>query len=144
MKHDNITKYDAFMWNWSKNATNDDGMFIASCINFAIVHEILWPIVEEQQVLGTQLLQFQGCIGFINGTFIKIHRPWNNPAHQSWFNGQKKIYCLNNTVVLNHQGLFIFLNLGFLRSYYNVTISWQLDIHIRHPQTLVIIFYEHG
>jgi len=40
MKHDNITKYDAFMWNWSKNVINDDDMFIASCINYTIVDEI--------------------------------------------------------------------------------------------------------
>jgi hypothetical protein len=143
MKHDNITKYDAFMWNWSKSAINDDGMFIASCINFTIVDEIRWPTIEEQQVLGTQLSQFQGYIGFINGTFIKIHRPWNNPTHQSWFNGWKKIYCLNNLMVLDHQGLFIYLNLGFPRSYYDVIVLWQLDIHIRHPQTLATIFYAH-
>jgi hypothetical protein len=40
VKHDNVTKYDAFLWNWSKSAINDDGIFIASCINSAIVDEI--------------------------------------------------------------------------------------------------------
>jgi len=46
MKHDNMTKYDAFVWDWSKSAINDDGIFIASCKEFAIVNEICWPIVE--------------------------------------------------------------------------------------------------
>jgi len=40
MKHDNVIKYDAFMWNWNKSAIIDDGIFVASCINFAIVNEI--------------------------------------------------------------------------------------------------------
>jgi hypothetical protein len=40
MKHDNVTKYDAFMWNWNKSVINDDGIFIASCINYAIANEI--------------------------------------------------------------------------------------------------------
>jgi hypothetical protein len=40
MKHDNVTKYGAFMWNWSKSAINDDGMFITSCINYVVVDKI--------------------------------------------------------------------------------------------------------
>jgi hypothetical protein len=58
MKHNNITKYDAFLWKWSKNAINDDGIFIASCINFAIADEIWWPTIGECWVLATQLPQF--------------------------------------------------------------------------------------
>jgi hypothetical protein len=38
--NDNVIKYDVFMWNWSKNAINDDGIFITSCLNFAIVDKI--------------------------------------------------------------------------------------------------------
>jgi hypothetical protein len=63
------------MWNWSKGAINDDGIFITSCINSTIFDKIQWPTIEKQWVLGTQLLQLQGCIGFINGTLIKIRRP---------------------------------------------------------------------
>jgi hypothetical protein len=33
MKQDSVTKYDAFMWNRRKSATNDDGIFITSCMN---------------------------------------------------------------------------------------------------------------
>jgi hypothetical protein len=47
MKHDNVTKYDAFLWNWSKSAITDDGIFIASCINSAIINEIQWPIIKK-------------------------------------------------------------------------------------------------
>jgi len=83
IKHDNVTKYDAFVWNWSKNAIHEDDIIIASCINSAIVDKIHWPIIQQQQILAKQLSQFQGCIGFIDGTFIKIHKPWNILAHCS-------------------------------------------------------------
>ncbi len=41
-------KYDAFMWNSNKSAINDDDIFIASYINYAIAYEIQWPIVKQQ------------------------------------------------------------------------------------------------
>jgi hypothetical protein len=39
IKHDNVIKYDAFMYNWSKSAINDYDIFIfiVSYINFVIV-----------------------------------------------------------------------------------------------------------
>ncbi len=40
MKHDNVSMYDALVWNWSKSAMCDDDIFIASCINDAIGDEI--------------------------------------------------------------------------------------------------------
>ncbi len=36
----NVTKYDALMWIWSKNAINDDGIFITSWMNSTIVDKI--------------------------------------------------------------------------------------------------------
>jgi hypothetical protein len=53
MKHNNITNYDAFLWNWSKSAIIDDGIFITSCINSTIADEIWWPTIEEHWVLAT-------------------------------------------------------------------------------------------
>ncbi len=55
IKHDNVIKYDAFMWNWNKNAINDNGIFIASCINSIIVDEIHWPTIQQQRILVKQL-----------------------------------------------------------------------------------------
>jgi hypothetical protein len=51
IEYHDMTKYDAFIWNWSKNAINDDVIFISSCINFTIVDEIWCPRIEKQQVL---------------------------------------------------------------------------------------------
>jgi hypothetical protein len=39
----------------ASNAINDDGIFIASCINFAIVDDIRWPTIEKRRILVTQL-----------------------------------------------------------------------------------------
>jgi hypothetical protein len=74
-------------------------------------------------------LEFQGCIGLINGTFIKIHKPWNDGAHKVWFNGRKKIYSMNNTVVVDHRGLFIYMDFGYPCSYHDVTILHQSKLH---------------
>jgi hypothetical protein len=68
------------------------------------------------------LLEFQGCIGLINGTLVKIHKPWNDGAHKVWFNGHKNIYSMNNSVVANHRSLFIYLDSKYPSSYHDVTI----------------------
>jgi len=55
--------------------------------------------------IGMQIPKFQGCIGFIAETSIKILKPWNNVAHGLWFNGRKNMYFMNNMVVVDHHGL---------------------------------------
>ncbi len=52
MKHDNVTMYVAFMWNWSNFALCHDTIFIASCVNRALEDEIQWPTLEERLSLG--------------------------------------------------------------------------------------------
>ena len=34
---------DTFYWSWAKNGHNDDAIFVASCVNEALTHEIEWP-----------------------------------------------------------------------------------------------------
>jgi hypothetical protein len=34
----------------------------------------------------------------IDGTLIKIHKPWNNVTYKTWFNEHKKIYSMNNII----------------------------------------------
>jgi hypothetical protein len=79
--------YDAFVWNWSKNAICDDVIFNAYCINDAIGNEVQWFTTEKQVVLGMNSLEFQSYIVFIDGMFIKIHKLWNDGADKIWFNG---------------------------------------------------------
>lgn len=84
-------------------------MYVVSCINEAIEDESRWPLIEEHVTIGMHILKFQGYIIFINGTFINIHKSWNNDIHKSWFNRHKKIYYMNNMVVLNYHKLFTLL-----------------------------------
>ncbi len=90
MKHDNVTMYVAFMWNWSKYALCDDAIFITSCINHAFEDEIQWPMHEDKLNLGAHLWEISRCIGFIDGILIEICKPLQNETHGTWFNGQEK------------------------------------------------------
>ncbi len=44
MKHNNVSTYDAFAWNWTKTVICHDTIFITSYINDVIGNEIQWPI----------------------------------------------------------------------------------------------------
>lgn len=63
--------YDAFEWNWSKIASNDDGIFVASCLNEVISYEIEWPNAYEKEVLGDMLLGLEDIVGNIDGTLCQ-------------------------------------------------------------------------
>lgn len=122
MKHDNISTFDAALWNWARSSMCDDSIFIASCINQAAADEIRWPSSAERQQLSAVLPQFPGCIGFIDGTLVKIRRPFRDTQHRSWFNGRKKMYCFNNTVIIDHNGLFTFVDPGYPGKWHDVNI----------------------
>jgi hypothetical protein len=117
------------MWNWSKSALCDDALFITSCINHALLEEIQWPALEKRIRLRTNLPKLQGCIGFINGSLIKIRKPWQNKAHHTWFNGRKKIYVMNNVVILDYRGLFIYIDGGYPSSFHDVSILRHLNVY---------------
>jgi len=129
MKHNNIAIYDAFMWNWAKSSLCDDVIFIASCINHALVNEICWPSFFERVVLGSQLCELSECLGFIHKTLVEIQKPWKGSKHWTWFNCYKKIYAMKNIVVLNHHGLFIYIGLDYNGSYHNVNIFQHSNIY---------------
>lgn len=75
--------YNNFMWNWPKSILCEDALFIKSCINDALGNEIQWPM---PLVLGIQLQELLGCIGFINNNLVKNQKLWTNKAHRTWFN----------------------------------------------------------
>lgn len=128
MKHDNTIQWDAFTWNWATTSVCDDSFFIASCVVEAISNEIRWPDAAERETLATQVPQFEGCIGFIDGTLLKIRRPTIS-EHRVFFNGRKKMYSLNNTVIVDHNGLFIHMDLGFPGSFHDVNILRNSEFH---------------
>ena len=122
LKHDNTCNRDAFQWNWARSSVCDDAIFVARCILQACGHEIRWPGPSEREVLGRTIPQLPGCIGFIDGTLCRIRRPYNDPDERRWYNGRKKMYCFNNTVVVDHNGLFIYVDPGYPGSFHDVNI----------------------
>ena len=114
------------MWNWSKTAINDDIYFLLSCINEALRDEIKWPSVDERVEAGSH--EFPGCIGIIDGTLVKIRRPWRDDNHGCYFNGRKKMYCINNLVVIDHFGLFIYVEARFLGAYHDINVLRRSDL----------------
>ena len=92
--------------------------------------EIKWPSVDEKVEAASYVHEFPGCIGIIDGTLVKIRRPWRNENHGRYFNGQKNMYCINNLVVVDHFGLVIYVKVGLqvhtmISTCYGVLI-WQL------------------
>lgn len=79
--------------------------------------------------LGQRLPQFEGCIGYIDGTLVEIRRPWQNENHARWFNGRKKMYSMNNIVVIDHDGLFIHVDTSFPGSYHDVNVLRHSPIY---------------
>ena len=78
--------------------------------------------MQERQALASMIPSFLGCIGIIDGTLVKIYcRPWKNPEHGKWFNGHKKMYCMNNDVIVDHHGLFIYIDPTYPGSFHDVS-----------------------
>jgi hypothetical protein len=129
LKHDNTTIFEAFQWNWAKSSVCDDAVFIASCIDYACDGELAWPDAEKRSRLSRQIPEFPGCIGFIDGTLCKIKKPGGeNANHKQYYNGRKSIYCMNNIVVVDHQGLFIYIDPGYPGTFHDVNCLRHSDI----------------
>ena len=118
-----------FLWNWAKSSVIDDQIFIATSINWALRDEIKWPDELERQALASTIPALPGCIGFIDGTLVKIRRPWKNPEHGKWFNGRKKMYCMNNVVIVDHHGLFIYVDPTYPGSFHDVSCLQVSDMY---------------
>jgi hypothetical protein len=129
LKHENTVHYEAFQWNWAKSSVSDDAFFVCSVINSVLANEITWPNADTRAVLANRVPEFRGCIGFIDGTLCKIRRPYRNPDHARWFNGRKKMYSMNSTVIVDHDGLFIYVDPGYPGSFHDVTILRQSELH---------------
>ena len=83
----------------------------------------------ERQALASMVPGFPGCIEIIDGTLVKIRRPCKNPDHGKWFNGCKKMYCMNNVVIVDHHGLFIYIDSTYPGSFHDVTCLRASEFH---------------
>ena len=106
--------------------------------------EVQWPDAERRRELGRRISAFPGCTGFIDGTLVIIRRPHDNKVdlQRLYFNGRKKIHCMNNTVVVDHDGLFIFVDSGYPGAVHDVTMLHQSILHQRWREALSSTFLE--
>ena len=65
----------------------------------------------------------------VDGTLVRIRRPWKHPQHGNWSNGRKKIYCTNNIIIADHHGLFILVESGFPRSFHDINILRHIEFY---------------
>lgn len=110
---------------------NDNVVFIASCINYAISHEIEWPDQYECIILGQMLLGLHGVIGALTEPSSRSGGHTKTPtALDHWFNGGNKICSINNTTIEDNNGMFIFMDLGYSVSFHDVTClrTFNLDM----------------
>jgi DDE superfamily endonuclease len=129
LKHGNTVHYEAFQWNWANSSVSDDALFVCSVINVVLSNEITWPDANTRAVLANRIPGFRGCIGLIDGTLCNIRRPYRNPDHSRWFNGRKKMYLMKSTVIVGHDGIFIYVDPGYPGSFHYVTILRQAELY---------------
>ncbi len=134
--------HDTFMWNWSKTSICDDTLFISSCINEAIANEIQWSIVKERVTFASGIWDLPW---FIDGALVETCKLWNNVMHQTWFNGREKSIWWTTWSLLTTKGLFIYINIGYPRSYHDVNILWHSNLYAnwRNHFTHMDEYFEH-
>jgi hypothetical protein len=51
---------------------------------------------------------FYGCIGFIDGTLVRLHRPKiKSELAERYYTRRKKMYAMNNTLVIDRLSMSI-------------------------------------
>lgn len=111
-----------------KVETRQNCYYFTLCYSMHHALTVFWqtkfvdPCLMKRVVLGRQLHKLPRCIRFIDGTLVDIYRQWKNSKHRSCFNGWNQIFAMNNTMVLNHHGLFIYINMSYFRFYHNINI----------------------
>jgi DDE superfamily endonuclease len=130
VKHNTGVRYESSAWNWSRSSLCDDVKWVADAITEGMKDEIQWPDEYRRAQLAQRLPEFPGCIGHVDGTLCRINRPSDiGPDHRRYFNGRKHIYCFNNTVVVDHDGLFIFVDPGYAGSFHDVNCLRHSILH---------------
>jgi hypothetical protein len=105
-----------------RNLPHATTVFSASCINEkALSQELRRPTAPEGKELARRIPEFKSCIGFIDGMLVKIGRP-TREDHCYWYNGRKATYAFNNTVVVDDNGMFIYVDPGYPGFFHNVVI----------------------
>lgn len=91
--------------------------------------EVSWPDTNRRRELAVREPLFYGCIGFIDGTLVRIQRPQLEAQYaERYYTRRKKTYAMNNTIVIDHDGLIIYVDPGYPGSYHDVSILRESDL----------------
>lgn len=126
-KKDQSVRDESARWNTSRSSLCDDWYFICELICQYLAKELQWPDEARKNELKRREPMFYGCLGFIDGTLVKIQRPYDleESFERRFYTGRKKIYAFNNTMVIDHDGLIIYLDPGYPGSFHDITILRQ-------------------
>lgn len=121
---------EAVRWNWSRSSACDDCIFVCTLINEALADELQWPDAARRAELAEREPFFYGCIGFIDGTLVRINRPaMRNSLSSRYYTKRKKLYAFNNTIVVDHDGFIIYIDAGWAGSFHDVRILQESHLH---------------
>ena len=121
---------ESFRWNYSRTSVCDDCIFICDLICTYMANEVSWPDQNRRRELALREPMFYGCIGYIDGTLIRIQKPQlEGRFAERYFNGRKKIYAMNNTIVVDHDGLITYIDPGYPGSYHDVSILRESGLY---------------
>lgn len=127
-------------WNVSRSSLCDDWFFICELFCQHLGHELAWPNSARKAELKSREPLFHGCLGFIDRTLIRIQIPSDleTSLERCFYTGRKKMYAYQNTIVVDHDGLIIYLDPGYPGSYHDVTILRQSELYQNWRQ-----YFEH-
>lgn len=100
-----------------------------SCISFTLSNEIEWLDSYEREVLGQMLPGLHGVTGNMDNLLVKVIHPYNNPNHSIGSMVKRGCTTINNIIIVDNNGLFIYVDLMYLRSFHDITClrDYELD-----------------
>lgn len=96
--------------------------FIVGLIPYIILKVFVDPMNNERHCLGAITQNYPSCMALIvDGILAEIRRMCKNALHSKWFKMEEKLYCVNNTMIVRNDGLFMHIDVGYPGSFHNCT-----------------------
>ncbi|PXF40335.1 hypothetical protein BWQ96_09956 [Gracilariopsis chorda] len=153
LRHNYSVRYGSSSWNYSRSSLHEDALFICEIITVVMAREAKWLNIVRRAQLRTRISQVPGCVGFVDGTLCRIRQP-NCSDHRAYFRRCKKMYCFNTCVVVDHDGLFIYVSAGYVGSFHDARVlketplgsNWQqyFTFDLNSPSPLEFVLGDPG
>lgn len=72
---------------------------------------MMWLNEGVKCQLGSPNPYSRGCIGLVDETLVEIRKLCKNGHHSRGSNMRKKMFCMNNTMIVSHEGIFLHFDL---------------------------------